>query len=206
MVELAIYGGTFAPVHNGHVHAANTFYDFVKPDKLLIMPTLIPPHKQIDFADDPNIRYEMLKLAFSDHPDFGEKIFISDYELNAPPPSYTVYTLRHFASPDTKITFLCGTDMFLTLHRWYLPDEIMKLCRIAFMRRANETEETEAEIEKQYENLRNNYGAEIITLPGMPIEISSSDIRNGDDRLRKKYLPKKVFDFITEKKLYERNN
>ncbi len=205
MTELAIYGGTFAPVHIGHVRAAEIFYEFVKPDKLLLIPTLIPPHKQIDFLDDPADRYEMLRLAFCDHKDFGTKIFLSDYELNAPPPSYTVHTLRHFSAPNTRITFLCGTDMFLTLDRWYLPKEIMALCRIAFMRRANESAETEEKIARQYENLTKNYGADIVTLQGEPIEISSSDIRLGGDEFRKKYLPERVYRYVTEKGLYDNN-
>ncbi len=206
MTELAIYGGTFAPVHIGHVRAAETFYSFVKPDKMLLIPTLIPPHKQIDFEDDPADRYEMLQLAFCEHPDFDKKIFLSDYELTAPPPSYTVNTLRHFSAPDTHITFLCGTDMFLTLDKWYKPREIMGLCRIAFMRRANESPKTEKKISEQIKNLTENYGADILILPGNPIEISSSEIRSGNDELRKKYLPEKVYKYINEKGMYKNDN
>jgi hypothetical protein len=101
--ELAIYGGTFAPVHNGHIHAARAFFNAVKPDRLLIIPTLIPPHKQLDFADDPQDRLNMLRLAFENEPEYGKKLFISDYELSAPPPSYTVNTLRHFAKEGQRI-------------------------------------------------------------------------------------------------------
>ncbi len=203
MKELAIYGGTFAPVHIGHVRAAEVFFEHVRPDKLLLIPTLIPPHKQIDFEDNPNDRYEMLRLAFGSHPEFGKRIFLSDFELNAPPPSYTVQTLRHFSAPDTHITFLCGTDMFLTLDKWYQPNEIMRLCSIAFMRRTKETPETEELISRQTKNLTQNYGADILILPGNPIEISSSDIRSGDDEFRRKYLPKKVYEYVTEKGLYK---
>ncbi len=205
MTELAIYGGTFAPVHIGHVHAANAFYELIRPDKMLLIPTLIPPHKQIDFLDDPHDRFEMLRLALCDHKDFGKKIFISDYELSAPPPSYTVHTLRHFSAPNTRITFLCGTDMFLTLDKWYQPEEIMKLCRIAFMRRASELPETEEKILLQHENLTKNYGADIITLQDEPIEISSSDIRMGGDEFRKRYLPERVYKYVREKGLYDNN-
>ena len=76
MFELAIYGGTFAPVHNGHIHAANAFFNAVAPDKLLLIPTLIPPHKQINFKDVPSDRLTMLRLAFEDHPLYNKKIFI----------------------------------------------------------------------------------------------------------------------------------
>lgn len=202
MKELAIYGGTFAPVHNGHVLAANAFFDTVKPDKLLIIPTLIPPHKQIDFDDDPLDRLKMLHLTFDSHKQYGKKLFISDFELNSPPPSYTVNTLKHFTSPDTHITFLCGTDMFLTIHSWYRSAELLKLCTVALMLREEETDEITEKVEKQKKFLKESYGADIITVDAPPIEISSSDIRHGDDSLRKKYLPKAVYDYIKEKKLY----
>lgn len=205
MFELAIYGGTFAPVHNGHVHAAKAFFEAVKPDKLLIIPTLIPPHKQLDFEDDPKDRLEMLKLAFKDEEVFGNKLTVSDIELTSPPPSYTVNTLRTLSRADQRITFLVGTDMFLTLHKWREPEEIFKLCRIAFMQREDDTPDIKAQIDQQLINLRNNYGADIIIIAQPPIEISSSEIRNADDDARKKYLPKAVFDYIKENDLYANN-
>lgn len=203
MKELAIYGGTFAPVHSGHLLAANAFFDAIKPDELLIIPTLIPPHKRIDFDDDPLDRLKMLHLAFDGHSEYGKRLFISEYELNSPPPSYTVNTLKHFSSPDTHITFLCGTDMFLTIHSWFHADEIMKLCTIALMKREAENTEITEKIKLQTEFLTESFGADIITIDVPPIEISSSEIRTGDDEIRKKYLPTAVYDYIKEKKLYD---
>ena len=203
MKELAIYGGTFAPVHNGHLLAANAFFETVKPDKMLIIPTLIPPHKRIDFADDPKERLEMLHLTFDSHPEYGKKLFISEYELNSPPPSYTVNTLKHFSSPDTHITFLCGTDMFLTIHSWHRADEILKLCTVALMKREAENMEISEKIEKQRKFLIESFKADITTIDVPPIEISSSEIRSGNDEIRKKYLPPTVYNYIKEKKLYE---
>lgn len=202
MTELAIYGGTFAPVHNGHIAAANAFLSTVKPDKLLIIPTLIPPHKQIDFDDDPLDRLKMLHLAFDSHSLYGKKLFISEYELNSPPPSYTVNTLRHFTAPDTHITFLCGTDMFLTLHEWREPEEIMRLCTVALMLREAESPELSERAEAQTRFLTERYGADIIKINAPPVEISSSEIRGGSDAVRRKYLPRSVYEYIKEKKLY----
>ena len=104
MLELGIYGGTYAPVHNGHITAAEAFLEQAGLDKLLIMPTLIPPHKQLSYKDDPKDRLNMLRLAFEKHSEYGKRIFISDYEINSPPPSYTVYTLRHFADENTSFS------------------------------------------------------------------------------------------------------
>ena len=206
MTELGIYGGTFAPVHNGHIAAAEAFLTQAGLDRLLIIPTLIPPHKQISYKDDPQDRVNMLHLAFDGHPEYGKKLFISEYELNSPPPSYTVYTLRHFTAPDTRITFLCGTDMFLTLDKWKAPEEIFKLCRIALMPREGEiTEELSAKFKEKEQFYKKTYGADIIRINAPAIEISSSQIRSGDDVFRKKYLPESVYNYITERGLYERN-
>ena len=204
MLELGIYGGTYAPVHNGHITAAEAFLEQAGLDKLLIMPTLIPPHKQLSYRDDPQDRLNMLRLAFEKHSEYGKRIFISDYEINSPPPSYTVYTLRHFADENTRITFLCGTDMFLTLDKWKAPDEIFRLCRIALMpREAEISSELEAKLTAQEEYYKKQFNADIIRIHAPAIEISSSEIRAGDGEFRKKYLPKAVYEYITEHGLYE---
>lgn len=207
MLELGIYGGTFAPVHNGHIAAARAFFEKAHLDRLLIMPALIPPHKQLDFSDDPHDRYNMLKLAFENEKQFGDRLIISDYELNSPPPSYTVNTLKHFAKDDTHLTFLCGTDMFLTLDTWHCPEKIFKLARIALMmREENASKEILKRVKEKKEEYLNRFNADILVIHAPAIEISSSKIRNGSDELRKKYLPQSVFDYISEKKLYEPQN
>ena len=206
MLELGIYGGTFAPVHIGHIAAAEAFLAQAGLDKLLIMPTLIPPHKQLTYKDDPKDRLNMLHLAFEDHEEYNKRLFISEYELNSPPPSYTVYTLKHFTEPNTHITFLCGTDMFLTLDKWKAPEEIFKLCRIAFMPREGDITEADKKLFEEKENFyKAEFGADIIRITAPAIEISSSQIRSGDDTFRKSYLPEKVYRYITERGLYERN-
>ena len=203
MKELAIYGGTFAPVHNGHIHAAKAFFEAVRPDELLIIPTLIPPHKQIDFSDDPTDRLNMLKLAFEDDPFFEGKLQVSDYELHAPAPSYTVNTLRHFKSSDTRITLLVGTDMFLTLDKWKESSEIFKLCRIAYMLRECDNSDKKAKVCEKQIYYRNNFQADIIYINASPIEISSSELRSADDDLKKKYLPDSVYEYVKERHLYD---
>ena len=203
MLELGIYGGTFAPVHNGHIAAAKAFLAQAELDKLLIMPTLIPPHKQVTYADDPQDRLNMLKLAFGELPEYNETLFISEYELNSPPPSYTVYTLRHFHEEGVRITFLCGTDMFLTLDKWKAPEEIFRLCRIALMPRESEvSHELEAKLSEKTEYYKKTFNADIIRITAPAIEISSSEIRSGSDEYKQRYLPKAVYEYITEHGLY----
>ena len=89
--KLGIFGGTFAPIHNGHLNAAIVFYDRMALDRLIIMPTFIPPHKKISADDDPEKRLEMCRLAFS-----GEKrnITVSDYEIGQLHVSYSQTLFR----------------------------------------------------------------------------------------------------------------
>lgn len=205
--EIGIYGGTFSPPHIGHVNAALTFYRQLGLDRLYIVPTSVPPHKRVSESDNPLQRLEMLKLAFEDLPEFDSGIFISDYEIEQSGKSYTVNTLEHFASlypsPENRLTFLCGTDMFVTLARWYMPERIFELARIAFMRREARSAETDEIIAERSEYYRNNFNAEIVEITGRTVELSSSDVRcelaagiNGSD------IPPKVMEYICANRLY----
>ena len=118
--KLGIYGGTFNPPHNGHIYAAEKFIEACNLDKLLIMPALIPPHKQVN-DDSPYARLEMTKLAFSNSKYYPEKLSVSDYEITSKQISYTYKTLEHFANDETELYFLCGTDMFISLGSWKNP-------------------------------------------------------------------------------------
>ena len=199
--KLGIYGGTFAPIHNGHVNAAECFYDEMKLDHLLIMPTFLPPHKEAAPGDNPEARLEMARLAFE-----GEKrnITVSDYEIKQKGKSYTYLTLRHFTSPDTDITFLCGTDMFLSFHEWKRPDEIFSLCRVALIRREKSDAVTEEKISAAKESYIRDYSADIREIITEPVEISSSEIRTRilSSRDIKNLVPAKVYDYIAANHLY----
>lgn len=201
MIEVGIYGGTFAPIHNGHVYAANAFYDVLRLDTLLVIPTFLPPHKRAAAGDDPEERLAMTQLAFRDNP---RHIIVSDYEIRQGGTSYTHKTLAHFSSPDIRLTFLCGTDMFLTLDTWKHPERIFALARIAHVRREAidaETEERIADLTAQY---RLRYGGEVIHLDTPVVEISSTAIRTlceqGGDISA--WVPAPVCDYIAAHRLY----
>jgi len=123
MEKIGLYGGTFAPPHLGHVHAARAFLRAIPVDRLLIMPTFQPPHKAKAAGDTPEVRLEMCRAAFGDIPG----IEVSDYEIAKADVSYTVQTLRHLTAENREIYLLCGTDMFLTLEKWYQAEEIFRL-------------------------------------------------------------------------------
>lgn len=201
MTRLAIYGGTFAPVHNGHVAFALGYLRLEQPDRLLIMPTFIPPHKQIDSADRPETRLHMLRLTFGG---MDRRIEVSEFETNRASPSYTVLTLEHFTAPDTELTFLCGSDMFLTLAEWYRAADIFRLCRIVFARRRDGGDEYTTRINERRERYEREYGANIVELPLPVVDISSTELRRavraGESIAG--LVPDAVNKYIAENRLY----
>lgn len=201
MKKLAIYGGTFAPVHNGHVAFALGYLRLENPDRLIVMPTFIPPHKRIDEADRPECRLDMVRLAFEG---LDSRIEISEYEINRAAPSYTVLTLEHFSSPDTELTFLCGSDMLLTLEEWYRAPDIFRLSRIAFARRTDGGEEYMERIAERREYFERVYGARIVELPLPVIDISSTELRAAvrEGKSIEGLVPDKVNKYIIENRLY----
>lgn len=202
--KIGIYGGTFAPVHMGHVSAALAFLDCEKLDKLYVIPAGIPPHKAITWDDSSNDRYEMLELAFKDCAEYGKRIFISDYEISRAEKSYTVNTLRHFRGESENLVMLCGTDMFITLDNWYCAEEIFRLAEIVCARRENDVTSLE-KIEEKAKEYKSKFGARTRLLPLEPFEISSNEIREmvirGENA--EKYLPSAVSDYVKTKDLYK---
>ncbi len=201
MIERGIYGGTFAPVHNGHVAAARAFYDALSLDELLVIPTYLPPHKAVAVEDDPAARLAMTRLAFEGDP---RHITVSDYEIGQKGTSYTYKTLEHFTAPDTRLTFLCGTDMFLTFDSWKHPEIIFSLARIAHVRRADMSAEEECRIAAMTEHYRKAYGADILHLDIPVYELSSTEVRircrEGKDI--SSLVPPSVCDYIAAHRLY----
>lgn len=198
-MRIGIYGGTFAPVHNGHIAAAKAFFGEMHLDLLYIIPAAIPPHKQIDASDDPCHRLRMCELAFGGI----EGVVVSDMEIARGGKSYTVDTLRALAAPDRRLFLFMGTDMMLTLDEWREPEEIFRLCYPVYMRRENDPI-IEARIIAKNEQYLKDYGKVVRRITGEVIELASTEIR---ERVSKKQpiahlVPPAVADYIAEKELY----
>ncbi len=198
-LRVGIFGGTFAPIHNGHVAAAKAFMEQMKLDYLYIMPACIPPHKQIDSSDDPIYRLKMCELAFSG----VDGVLISDFEIKRGGKSYTYDTLVEFSRPDVRLFFMCGTDMVLTFDTWYRAEDLFKLCYPVYVRREDDpimTQRIVAKISEYYQK----YGVMFRRIVVDPIEISSTQIRKkvakGDDI--SKLVPSEVASFIKKNQLY----
>ena len=199
MLRVGVYGGTFAPPHNGHVAAAKAFMEQMKLDYLFIIPTNLPPHKQVDEGDDPLMRLKMCELAF----DGVDGIVISDMEITREGKSYTYDTLKELERPDTRLFFLCGTDMVLTFDTWYRFEDILKMCYPVYVRRENDpivTSRIVSKITGYYEK----YGVMFRRIVTDPIEISSTEIRTRvkEGRDISSLVPPAVERFIKERGLY----
>ena len=175
-MKLGIYGGTFGPVHLGHIRAAHAFLDACSLDRLYILPTAIPPHKAASAKDTPADRLNMLRLAFSAQEYADDRIVISDYEQTRGGKSYTILTLEHFSAESDDITMLCGTDMFLTLEHWYRGEDILRTVSICCLCRDGDPASAAA-IASAAAHYRNTYGTTVILPQFTPLVISSTEIR-----------------------------
>ena len=199
MERIGVYGGTFAPPHNGHIAAARAFAERGGIDRLLIFPAGIPPHKEITPDDDPAHRLAMTRIAFGNLPHTE----VSDWEICQGGRSYTVLTLEHLAAPDRELVLLTGTDMFLTLDTWYRAADIFRLAEVVCIRREADQKKS-AEIEKKISEYRELFGARVRLMDEDATVLSSSALRGiaagGGDL--SPYLPNGVADYIDAHQLY----
>lgn len=199
MLRVGIYGGTFAPVHNGHVAAARAFMEQMKLDYLFIIPACLPPHKQLDEGDDPVCRLRMCELAFRGI----DGVVVSDVELKRGGRSYTYDTLMELSRPDTRLFLLCGTDMVLTFDTWYRFEDILKLCYPTYVRRENDPILSGRIVQKIGEYYE-KYGVMFRRIVTEPLVLSSTDVRRtvreGGDI--SSMVPPDVAAFIREHGLY----
>lgn len=197
-MTIGIYGGTFSPIHYGHINAVHAFFDQCNLNHLYIVPAAIPPHKYIDDSDKPDIRYKMVQLTFEN----DNNITVSDFEIKSKSLSYTVNTLKYFKEQTrADLIFLCGADMFVTLDKWHKADEIFSLARIAYVNRGN------INLDDKINYYKSKYNADTISINMSVVDISSTTLRdmisNGDDVSM--YIPQNIVEFIKTNNLYGSN-
>lgn len=203
MKRTGIFGGTFAPVHNGHIRIALKFKEEFDLDRLLIIPASIPPHKEQPKGDTPLHRLEMLKLVFEKDEYKDQGIEISDFELNKPGKSYTVDTLKHYYRKDSQLYLLCGTDMLLSFHKWRSVEEIASLTKLVFTRREEPNPGLDLQIDAQLGYLKESFGLDIHELKMPALELSSTYIRNNAHKDISGLVPDAVLNYIRNNNLYK---
>lgn len=187
--KTGILGGTFDPVHNGHLITAQYVLEKRNLDKIIFIPCNISPHKTDFLSSSAEHRLNMVKLAIKNMPYFD----YSDYELKTEGVSYSYNTLLYLSEKYESLELIIGYDNLLVFNKWYQPDEIIRLASLVVMRRKTDIEEK-----------RNRYFEKAVLLDTPTIEISSTDIR---ERVRKNlsidYLvPESVKKYIYETNLY----
>ena len=189
-MKIAIYGGSFNPPHCGHVEAARTAQEFLQPDKFLIIPASIPPHKELaDGSPDVRERLELVRLAFADIP--GAEV--SDIEITREGKSYSADTLERLMQlyPGAEFTFVMGCDMLLSFEEWYRFRFLLENMTLGVFSR-NEGED--ASIMQHAEYLTKTYGARCVFINHEPKPMSSSDIRQMlPERRGASYIPEEVY-------------
>ena len=166
-------GGTFNPPHLGHIRAAKAAMEQLGLDELYFIPTGEPPHKSLpEVTATAEQRLEMTCLAAAEVPNARAL----DLEIRREGPSYSVLTARELLEedPEGELWLLCGTDMFLTLDRWYRADWLLKNLHIAaYPRKPGEI----PDLEEKAEVLRRRWDARVELILLDPLEISSTDVR-----------------------------
>ena len=197
-MRILVFGGTFNPVHIGHVEMLKKAQEVISPDLTLVIPTFLPPHKSVssDFLSSSD-RLNMCKLAF----DGFENTEVSDIEIEAKEKSYSVMTFLklHEIYPDAEFVMLCGADMFLTLKTWYKYDELIKLTAFcALPRKVGATELND------YAKIVEQDGGKCIILDETVTDISSTEIRRMiiDNIGVSDFVPEKVCEYIENNNLF----
>ena len=196
-MNVGMMGGTYNPPHIGHLEAGRTVYEALHLDKILFIPTNVPPHKQLpEGSATTEQRCEMVRMMLEDCP-WAE---LSTIEIDRGGASYTVDTLRalHATGLYDSVTLIMGTDMLLRFDQiWRSHDEIARLADLAVVSRH---EDDRAALEEKAAHLRETLGARIHLIEAPVIEISSTELREGEDL--EKFTTPNVARFIRENRLY----
>lgn len=145
MKRIGLFGGTFNPIHLGHLQAAERVMEGLSLTSLLFVPAAIPPHKAIDGIADAADRLEMIRLAILSRPGFA----LSDVEINRAGPSYTIDTVTHFqsgADGDTRYCLVVGLDTFLEIDTWKSYKRLMRKIPLVVMERPEGRPRAESDV------------------------------------------------------------
>jgi nicotinate-nucleotide adenylyltransferase len=177
-MKLGLFGGSFDPIHRGHIAPVQAARRELGLDRVLYLPTAVPPHKPGRILAPAHARYAMVEMALLDE----EGLYASTFELTLGRPAYTVETLEHFrrtlpalpAMPDTELVLIIGGDSYAELDRWVRWEEIPDLARLAVLTRPGWTLE-ESSLSPELAALARSGKVDFLHQP--PVDISSTRLR-----------------------------
>ena len=201
MKKVGILGGTFDPIHNGHISLAKAALKQLKLDEVLFMTGGMPPHKNNSNITPASMRHEMTSLALENE----NGLVPFDYEVNKKTYSYTAKTLKELTRlyPDREIYFIIGEDSLRDILTWYKPQEIVKLCVLAVYPRGRKSE-----LKQLVERMKSHLGGDIRTIDAPLYNISSTDIRRRvfEGKEIDNLVPAAVEKYIKDNGLYKMND
>ena len=190
MSKVGIFGGTFDPIHLGHLITAQSVREIRNLEKIIFIPAFISPHKSDVKTTSAEDRSNMIKLAIDGIPFFD----YSDIEIKKGGVSYTIDTLKELKKIYNEVEIIIGYDNIFSFHTWKEPDEIMKLAKIVVLKRKSSHP-------PQFED---KYYHQAVFVQTRGIEISATDIR---ERVKNEMpinflVPPAVMEYIYKHKLY----
>lgn len=201
MKRIGIMGGTFDPVHNGHLLLGKQAYEEYGMDEIWYMPSHIPPHKKDRKITESKDRIAMLHLALKDLP----YCVVSEFEMKREGNTYTAQTLELLKNeyPECQFYFIIGADSLFQIETWYHPEKVMALTTL--MVSGREYERAQCTFEEQIDYLTEKYGAKILPLHNEEVDIASAEIRRriSEGKDVTKDIPAEVADYIKEHGLYK---
>lgn len=221
MKHYGLFGGTFNPIHRGHLHAVEAVRTKFPLDRIYLIPSALPPHKQVDNLAAAGDRIEMIRRAAA----HLEHLFVSDMEVSRSGPSYTIDTVSDYQArmpDDTRLYLIMGVDAFLEIHTWKSYQELMaKIPFIVLSRPAGQRRQADLDLSVIENYLKRTFhepyafSAEkscflhdtrpsIYLIDIQPLDISSTEIRSRikQGRSVKTLLPEPVYSFIKTRGLY----
>ncbi|MBE2226626.1 MAG: nicotinate-nucleotide adenylyltransferase [Ignavibacteria bacterium] len=197
MKRIGIFGGTFDPIHNGHLIMAENVKDQMHLDEVMFIPSRIPPLKDAENISAPEHRLNMLRLAAKGSSSF--KINDIELKMTGDEPNYTVKTLlklrEEFSAEQVKFYLIIGMDQLINLHKWKDPGKLFLLTEVVVINRPGYL----------IQQVENEYARRGIFVPVPNIDISATDIRFRirEKRSIKYLVPEEVEEYIYKNNLYK---
>lgn len=199
MSKTGIIGGTFNPIHNGHILLALYCKEKLNLDSVIFIPTYTPPHKSDKELVSEVHRFNMCNIAVESYDDFS----VSDIEIKRKGKSYTYETLTSLKEiyPEDTLYFITGADMFLTLEKWKNPEIIFDKAIIAAVPRNSSDSEV---LNSHYQTILKPMGAKASILDEPVLSVSSTFIRENIENfdLIKSLIDRNVYEYIVKNNLY----
>ena len=180
-MKLGVFGGTFNPIHMGHLRSAEEVREKLGLDKVIFVPARLPPHKTCENLADPDFRLRLVRLAVAGNPAFE----VSDLELTREGPSYSADTLRQIRAAENpdELWFIMGADQYRELHTWFNFREILQTADLAVMLRPPFEAPQEpgqfmaGEFKPAAEGFIHQSGRRTMMIKVTPLAVSSTQVR-----------------------------